>query len=86
MFIYPKLGLDTDGKTSINKVLHATSLQTTAWYAPMATGGLFFATAGGFFLHILPGTALMIISATGYLVCVLLFAIHLRALVQAANA
>lgn len=59
----------------IEKVLNATSLQTTAWYTPMAAGGLFLATAGGFLLHLLPGTALMIISATGYVICVLLFAI-----------
>lgn len=59
----------------IEKILHATSLQTTAWYTPMAAGGLFLATAGGFLLHLLPGTALMIISAAGYVICVLLFAI-----------
>lgn len=41
----------------------------------MAAGGIFLATAGGFLLHLLPGTALMIISATGYVVCVLMFAI-----------
>lgn len=69
--------LDThaNAKTSIEKILHKSPLQTTAWYTPMAAGGLFLATAGGFMLHLLPGTALMIISTTGYVVCVLLFAI-----------
>jgi len=41
----------------------------------MAAGGLFLATAGGFILHLLPGTILLVISAIGYIVCVLLFAI-----------
>ena len=73
--INPQLDFHADLKTSIEKVLHATSLQTTAWYAPMVAGGLFLATAGGFLLHLLPGTVLLIISATGYVICVLLFAI-----------
>lgn len=41
----------------------------------MAAGGLLLATAGGFILHLLPGTILLIFSAIGYVVCVLLFAI-----------
>ena len=70
-----QLLLPANAQTSIENILHATSLQTTAWYTPMAAGGLFLATAGGFLLHLLPGTALMIISAAGYVICVLLFAI-----------
>lgn len=41
----------------------------------MAAGGMILATAGGFLLHLLPGTLLLIFSAVGYIVCVLLFAV-----------
>lgn len=48
---------------------------TTAWFAPMAAGGLVLATVGGLILHLLPGTILMVVSGLGNLMCVLLFAI-----------
>ena len=60
---------------SIVNVLGASALLTTAWFAPMAAGGLILATVGGLILHLLPGTALMVLSAIGYVMCVLLFAI-----------
>ena len=75
MLVNTPLQFNAYPNTSIEKVLHATSLQTTAWYTPMAAGGLFLVFTGGFFLHLLPGTALMIISAVGYIICVLLFAV-----------
>lgn len=50
------------------------SLTTAVWFAPMAIGGIFLATVGGFTLHLLPGRLLLIISALGSLACVLLFA------------
>jgi MFS family permease len=59
----------------IEDILGATALQTVAWFAPMAGGGLILATAGGLILHRLPGTALLILSALGSVLCVLLFAI-----------
>ncbi|MCJ1304914.1 hypothetical protein MMC08_007727 [Hypocenomyce scalaris] len=59
----------------IESILGAGPLLTTAWYAPMAIGGLVLALIGGFFLHLLPGTILLGLSGIGYLVSVLLFAI-----------
>jgi MFS family permease len=41
----------------------------------MAAGGLVLATVGGFILHLLSGTLLMVVSALGNVVCVLLFAV-----------
>ena len=41
----------------------------------MVIGGLFLATAGGFILHLLPGTVLLVISSIGYVICVLMFAV-----------
>jgi MFS family permease len=59
----------------IEEILGASSLQTTAWFAPMAAGGLILATAGGLVLHIFSGTILLIISGVGYVISMLLFAI-----------
>ncbi|KAI9729241.1 MAG: hypothetical protein M1834_007033 [Cirrosporium novae-zelandiae] len=59
----------------IETVLGISALQTTAWFAPMATGGLVLATVGGFTLHLLPGKILLVISGIGYVTSVLLFAI-----------
>jgi MFS family permease len=59
----------------IEDILRATALQTVAWFAPMAGGGVILAAIGGLILHRLPGTVLLILSASGYVVCVLLFAI-----------
>lgn len=41
----------------------------------MAVGGIIIATAGGFVLHILPGTVLVIISGIAWIIAPLLFAI-----------
>ncbi len=60
---------------SIENVLGASALLTTAWFAPMAAGGLVLATVAGFILHLLPGTMLMLLSASGNVLCVLLFAV-----------
>ena len=60
---------------SIENVLGASALQTAAWFAPMAAGGLILATVGGLILHLLPGTILMVLSGLGYVMCVLLFAV-----------
>lgn len=55
--------------------MHASALQTTAWFAPMAAGGLILVSMGGLVLHILPGTVLLILSGVGFIVSTLLFAI-----------
>ncbi|GME22039.1 Efflux pump antibiotic resistance protein [Neofusicoccum parvum] len=59
----------------VELVLGIGTLQTTAWFAPMAAGGLILATGGGLVLHLLPGKALIMLSACGNIVCTLLFAI-----------
>ncbi|KAI0554853.1 major facilitator superfamily-domain-containing protein [Xylaria curta] len=59
----------------VETVLHTTPLQTAAWFIPLAGGGFFIAVVGGFVLHILSGRILMMISAAGYLLCCLLFAL-----------
>lgn len=41
----------------------------------MAIGGIIIATAGGFVLHILPGTVLVIVSGIAWIIAPLLFAI-----------
>ncbi|KAI8631815.1 major facilitator superfamily-domain-containing protein [Xylariaceae sp. FL1651] len=59
----------------VETVLNTTPLQTAAWFIPLAGGGFFLAVAGGFVLHILSGRILMTISAAGFLLSPLLFAI-----------
>lgn len=56
-------------------VVGISALRTTAWFAPMAVGGLVLATVGGFTLHLLSGKVLLVASGIGYIVSVLLFAI-----------
>ncbi|KAJ8064865.1 hypothetical protein OCU04_007174 [Sclerotinia nivalis] len=56
-------------------VMGGTPLQLVAWYAPMALGGCIISTVGGFVLHLLPGTALVITAGVAWIVAPLLFAI-----------
>ncbi|KAH9905828.1 major facilitator superfamily domain-containing protein [Xylariomycetidae sp. FL2044] len=59
----------------IEDVLHTTPLQTAAWFTPLCLGGIVLALTGGFVLHLLPGTLLLIISSVGFILSVLLFAV-----------
>ncbi|KAK6819622.1 major facilitator superfamily transporter [Apiospora arundinis] len=59
----------------IEKVLHIDPLLTALWFAPLAGGGLTIALLGGFTLHLLPGTALLVLSCAGFIVCNLLLAL-----------
>ena len=56
-------------------IMGASPLQIVGWYTPMAVGGCLISTIGGFFLHIIPGTVLMIISALSWVVAPVLLAI-----------
>ena len=67
-----------DHKASIMDVICIFALRRTAWFAPMAAGGLIPATVGGFTLHLLSGKVLLVASGIGYVVSVLLFAIILE--------
>jgi hypothetical protein len=53
----------------------ASTIQTVAWYAPMAAGGCFISIFGGYVLHLLPGTILLIIAGSAWVIAPLLFAI-----------
>ncbi|OKP07371.1 Drug resistance protein [Penicillium subrubescens] len=53
----------------------ATPLQIVAWTVPMAVGGLILSVTGGFILHKVSGTVLLIISCLGYVGSGLLFAV-----------
>lgn len=59
----------------MEKIMGATPLQVVAWYVPMALGGCMIATFGGFVLHLLPGTVLIIIAGISWIIAPLLFAI-----------
>ncbi|KAI6710766.1 hypothetical protein PZA11_002671 [Diplocarpon coronariae] len=58
----------------MEEVMGASPLQVVAWYVPMALGGCFIATFGGFIMHLVPGTVLVIISGVSWIVAPLLFA------------
>ncbi len=45
------------------------------WFVPLATGGVVIAIVGGMTLHHLSGTFLILLSAVGFLLSVLLFAV-----------
>ncbi|KAE8450207.1 hypothetical protein EG329_006988 [Mollisiaceae sp. DMI_Dod_QoI] len=59
-------------------VMGASPLQIVAWYVPMALGGCLISTFGGFVLHLLPGTVLIIVSGVAWIIAPLLFAIAPR--------
>ncbi|KAH8902995.1 MFS general substrate transporter [Coniochaeta sp. PMI_546] len=58
----------------IEDVMGLTPILTAVWFAPMAAGGIVLATVGGFTMHLLPGSILLIISGLGSLMTMLLFA------------
>lgn len=60
---------------SIEVTLDIKPLLAAAWFTPLAVGGMILAICGGLIMHILPNRLLMIISQTGFLLSVLLFAI-----------
>jgi MFS family permease len=59
----------------MERIMGASPLQIAAWYVPMALGGCLISTFGGLVLHLLPGTILIIIAGTSWIVAPLLFAI-----------
>lgn len=56
-------------------VMGATPLQVAAWFVPMCTGGLIISITGGYILHLLPGTLLMVVGELGWVITSLLFAL-----------
>jgi hypothetical protein len=53
----------------------ASTLQTVAWYTPMAAGGCIISIFGGYVLHLLSGTILLTIAGTAWIIAPLLFAV-----------
>jgi MFS family permease len=60
--------------SSIQFISGVTGLRSVAWFAPMAVGGLLFATAGGFTFHLLSGKIVLLVAGLGYLISAVLFA------------
>lgn len=56
-------------------IMGAYPLQVAAWFTPMCTGGLIISIIGGYILHLLPGTLLMLIGGLGWVLTSLLFAL-----------
>lgn len=59
----------------MEQIMRATPLQVVAWYVPFALGGCIIGTFGGFVMHLLPGTVLIIVGGTAFVIAPLLFAI-----------
>ncbi|KAI1470104.1 membrane transporter [Daldinia caldariorum] len=59
----------------IQTVLQVPPLLAALWFSPMAAGGIIIALVGGFTLHRLPGTILLLLAGAGFVICPLLFAL-----------
>lgn len=59
----------------MHDIMGATPVQIAAWTTPMALGGVFLSVAGGYILHMIPGTALIQLSCCGWIGSSLLFAL-----------
>ncbi|KFY36310.1 hypothetical protein V494_05106 [Pseudogymnoascus sp. VKM F-4513 (FW-928)] len=59
----------------MQSIMGASPLLVVAWYAPMAIGGVFISTFGGFILHLLSGTVLIYVAGVAWIIAPLLFAI-----------
>ena len=59
----------------MQNIMGASPLQVAAWYVPMCTGGCMIAIVGGYILHLLPGTVLMLIGGGAWVGNSLLFAL-----------
>ncbi|OTB11803.1 hypothetical protein K445DRAFT_67626 [Daldinia sp. EC12] len=59
----------------IQTVLRVPPLLAALWFSPMAAGGIIIALVGGVTLHRLPGTILLLLAGTGFVLCSLLFAL-----------
>lgn len=56
-------------------IMGATPLQVAAWFTPMCTGGVIISVVGGYVLHLLPGTVLIMIAGLAWVGNSLLFAL-----------
>ena len=63
------------GTLFMQDVLGATPLQVTAWFSPMCVGGVLISILGGYFLHLIPGTGLVVIAGLVWIIPSVLFAV-----------
>ena len=63
------------GTLYMQDIMGGSPLQLVAWFTPMALGGCIIAITGGYVLHLLSGTMLMIVSGMGWILASLLFAL-----------
>ncbi|KAL2056888.1 hypothetical protein ABVK25_002627 [Lepraria finkii] len=59
----------------MQNVMGASPLQVAGWFAPMCLGGLVISFCGGYVLHLMNGTLLMLIGGLAWVVTSLLFAL-----------
>ena len=58
-----------------SNIMGVSSLQLVAWFVPLAIGGCIIGTFGGFILHLIPGTPLILFSGVCWIIAPLLFAL-----------
>lgn len=59
----------------MQNIMGASPMQVSAWYVPMCAGGCLISVVGGYVLHLLPGTVLMLIGGGAWVGNSLLFAL-----------
>ena len=59
----------------MQNIMGASPLQVAGWFAPMCLGGLVISFCGGYVLHLMNGTVLMLVGGLGWVVTSLLFAL-----------
>jgi hypothetical protein len=59
----------------MEQIMGGSTLQTLAWYTLIAAGGCLISIFGGYVLHLLSGTILLIIAGSAWKIAPLLFAI-----------
>ncbi|KAF1984665.1 MFS general substrate transporter [Aulographum hederae CBS 113979] len=76
LFSYGSLGVYLLYSTLyMTDIMGGSPMQLVAWFTPMALGGCIISITGGFFLHQIPGTFLVLIAGLGWIIAALLFAL-----------
>lgn len=63
------------GTLYMQDIMGASPLQISAWYSPMCVGGILISVLGGYVLHRVPGTLLVVVAGLGWIVPSVLFAV-----------